>query len=161
MQINIGLVSGFEELYQKYLDSDKHVFLDADGIGMNNLDVGLQSKMFFKNKLADISTDSNSNGVEDVSPSAYRAFTSNGIMKLLGYNMLWHYANKRYGKEFADKAISLIWDGGIYFHDAHGLRIQMPYCFAFSLDKIVFDGRPYGSSPNTPPHNIAARNRLH
>ena len=153
MQINIGLVSGFEELYQKYLDSDKHVFLDADGIGMNNLDVGMQSKMFFKNKLADISTDSNSNGVEDVSPSAYRAFTSNGIMKLLGYNMLWHYANKRYGKEFADKAISLIWDGGIYFHDAHGLRIQMPYCFAFSLDKIVFDGRPYGSSPNTPPHN--------
>ena len=65
--------------------------------------------------------------------------------------MLWYYAKKRYGLEWANKAISMIWDGDFYFHDAHGLRIQMPYCWAFSLDKLVFEGRPYGSSPNIPP----------
>jgi anaerobic ribonucleoside-triphosphate reductase len=72
-------------------------------------------------------------------------------MKLLGYHLLWYYAEKRYGKEWADNAITMLWNGDLYFHDAHGIRIQMPYCYTFSLDKIVFEGRPYGTSPNTPP----------
>ena len=150
----MSLVKEFEDLYNSYADSDnedKRKILEIEGISRRHLDIGIQSKDFFKHKLSDISSDSNSNYMENINPTVYRTHTTNGQMKLLGYHMLWYYAKKRYGLEWANKAISMIWDGDFYFHDAHGLRIQMPYCWAFSLDKLVFEGRPYGSSPNIPP----------
>lgn len=148
----MSLIPEFEELWTGFAnDPVKSKYLAIEGISPDNLDIGIQSMNFFQNKLAEISTDTNSNYVENMNPTIYRTHTSNGQMKLLGYHMLWHYAAKRYGREWADKAIGMIWEGYYYFHDAHGLRIQMPYCYAFSLDKIVFEGRPYGSSPTTPP----------
>ena len=148
------LIEGFENLYEKYRGNDIGLkLLEMEGIAPKHLDIGIQSHDFFEHKLADIATDNNSNWAENMNPTVYRTHTSNGQMKLLGYHMLWYYAMKRYGEEWANKAISMIWDGWYYFHDAHGLRIQMPYCYAFSLDKIVYEGRPYGSSPNTPPKN--------
>lgn len=155
MNVGMTLTEGFEKLYNKYTnhsDTSRRL-LEMEGISPRHLDIGIQSHDFFENKLADITTDSNSNWTENINPTVYRTHTSNGQMKLLGYHMLWYYAAKRYGEEWANKAISAIWDGWFYFHDAHGLRIQMPYCYAFSLDKIVYEGRPYGSSPNTPPKN--------
>ena len=154
MQIGMTLVEGFEKLYDRYTKTEKGMrMLEMEGISPKHLDIGVQSHEFFENKLADITTDNNSNWAENMNPTVYRTHSTNGQMKLLGYHMLWYYAMKRYGEEWADKAISMIWDGWFYFHDAHGLRIQMPYCYAFSLDKIVYEGRPYGSSPNTPPQN--------
>lgn len=154
MNVGMSLVPEFEELYNRYAnDSEKVKLLEIEGIAPSNLDIGIQSHDFFEHRLADISTDANSNYSENMNPTVYRTHTTNGQMKLLGYHILWYYANKRYGRAFADEAISMIWNGELYFHDAHGLRIQMPYCYAFSLDKIVFEGRPYGSSPNTPPKN--------
>lgn len=154
MNIGMTLVEGFENLYNKYKENDIGLkLLEMEGISPKHLDIGIQSHDFFEYKLADIATDNNSNWAENMNPTVYRTHTSNGQMKLLGYHMLWYYAAKRYGEEWANKAISDIWDGWFYFHDAHGLRIQMPYCYAFSLDKIVYEGRPYGSSPNTPPKN--------
>lgn len=154
MNIRMSLVSGFEDLYNKYIDSAEGLKLLAiEGIAPNDLDVGMANYDFFEKKLSDISSDANANWAEDISPTIYRTYTTNGQMKLLGYHTLWYHAMKRFGKEFADKAISMIWDGDLYFHDAHGLRIQMPYCYAFSLDKIVLEGRPYGPSRNTPPKN--------
>lgn len=154
MNVGMSLVKEFEDLYNSYADSNdqkKQKLLEIDGISRKHLDIGIQSEEFFNNKLSDISSDTNSNYMENINPTVYRTHTTNGQMKLLGYHLLWYYARKRYGLEWANKAISMIWDGDLYFHDAHGLRIQMPYCWAFSLDKLVFEGRPYGSSPTTPP----------
>lgn len=152
MKIGMSLVKGFEELYDKFSSTEQGMkCLKIEGIAPDQLDIGLTSNTFFNEKLADVATDGNSNWAENLSPATYRTFTTNGQMKLLGYHLLWYYAEKRYGKEWADHAISMLWDGDLYFHDAHGIRIQMPYCYAFSLDKIVFEGRPYGTSPNTPP----------
>lgn len=152
MNISMSLIPEFEELWQSFAnDPVRKKYLKIEGISEEDLDVGKQSADFFHKKLADITTDSNSNYAENMNPTVYRTHTSNGQMKLMGYHMLWYYAMKRYGREWADMAISKIWEGDLYFHDAHGLRIQMPYCYAFSLDKIVFEGRPYGSSPTTPP----------
>ena len=148
----MSLIPEFEELWQKFADDPALVkYLEIEGIAPRDLDIGVQSENFFKKRLAEITTDANSNYSENMNPTVYRTHTSNGQMKLLGYHMLWYYAAKRYGKIWADLAIGKIWKGYFYFHDAHGLRIQMPYCYAFSLDKIVFEGRPYGSSPTTPP----------
>lgn len=152
MNVTMSLIPEFEELWSGYAnDPTKSKYLAIEGISQRDLDIGLQSENFFKKKLAEITTDANSNYSENMNPTVYRTHTSNGQMKLLGYHLLWYYSAKRYGREWADKAIGMIWDGSLYFHDAHGLRIQMPYCYAFSLDKIVFEGRPYGSSPTTPP----------
>lgn len=148
----MSLLPEFEELWNRFAEDETGVkYLGIEGISPDDLDVGIQSMNFFKEKLSDITTDANSNYSENMNPTVYRTHTSNGQMKLLGYHLLYYYAMRRYGKEWADKAISMIWEGYFYFHDAHGLRIQMPYCYAFSLDKIVFEGRPYGSSPTTPP----------
>lgn len=152
MKIGMSLVKGFEELYERFSSTEQGMqCLKIEGIAPDQLDIGLTSNTFFNEKLADVATDGNSNWAENLSPATYRTFTTNGQMKLLGYHLLWYYAEKRYGKEWADKAITMLWNGDLYFHDAHGIRIQMPYCYAFSLDKIVFEGRPYGTSPNTPP----------
>lgn len=152
MKIGMSLVKDFEELYEKFSSTEKGMqCLKIEGIAPDQLDIGLTSNTFFNEKLADVATDGNSNWAENLSPATYRTFTTNGQMKLLGYHLLWYYAEKRYGKEWADHAITMLWNGDLYFHDAHGIRIQMPYCYAFSLDKIVFEGRPYGTSPNTPP----------
>lgn len=152
MKIGMSLVKGFEELYERFSSTEQGMkCLKIEGIAPDQLDIGLTSNTFFNEKLADVATDGNSNWAENLSPATYRTFTTNGQMKLLGYHLLWYYAEKRYGKEWADHAISMLWGGDLYFHDAHGIRIQMPYCYAFSLDKIVFEGRPYGTSPNTPP----------
>lgn len=157
MNVTMSLVPEFEALYNRYVsDPNKLELLRIEGIDPDRLDIGLQSMDFFENKLAEITTDANSNYSENMNPTVYRTHTSNGQMKLLGYHMLYYYAMKRYGKEWADMAIGMIWDGWFYFHDAHGLRIQMPYCYAFSVDKLVFEGRPYGSSPNTPPKHKKA-----
>lgn len=152
MYNKMSLVPQFEELYDRFTASSNGIeLLKVEGIAPDQLDIGLQSLNFFDKKLADISTDSNSNFVDDISPSSYRTHTTNGSMKLLGYHLLWYHTMRRYGQQDADEAISTVWDGGLYFHDAHGTKIQMPYCYAFSLDKIVYEGRPYGSLPNTPP----------
>lgn len=148
----MSLIKEFEDLWQSFAnDKVKIKYLEIEGIAPRNLDIGLQSQDFFQKKLSEITTDCNSNYSENMNPTVYRTHTTNGQMKLLGYHLLYYYAMKRYGKEFADKVISMIWEGYFYFHDAHGLRIQMPYCYAFSIDKLVFEGRPYGSSPTTPP----------
>lgn len=152
MNVKMSLIPEFEELWDKFAqDQVLSRYLKIEGISPDDLDIGLQSERFFKEKLADITTDANSNYSENMNPTVYRTHTSNGQMKLLGYHLLWYYAMRRYGREWADMVISMIWKGYFYFHDAHGLRIQMPYCYAFSIDKIVFEGRPYGSSPTTPP----------
>lgn len=152
MKVEMSLIPEFEELWENFVNDPKLIkYLEIEGIAPKNLDVGIQSENFFKKRLAEITTDANSNYSENMNPTVYRTHTSNGQMKLLGYHLLWYYAAKRYGRDWADMAISKIWKGYFYFHDAHGLRIQMPYCYAFSLDKIVFEGRPYGSSPTTPP----------
>ena len=154
MKINMSLRTEFEELYNSFANKPKGIeLLRIEGIAPEQLDVGLRSYDFFNNKLADISIDSNSNANENYSPTSYRTDIVNSQMKLLGYHLLWHYAEKRYGLEFANKAISAIWEGSLYFHDAHGVKIQMPYCFAFGLGHLVFNGRPYGPSPNTPPQH--------
>jgi anaerobic ribonucleoside-triphosphate reductase len=152
MNINMSLCKEFEELYDRFLASSNGLaLLEIEGISPKKLDVGALSHEFFENKLSDIATDGNSNATQSMSPTEYRTHIVNNQMKLLGYHTLWYHTMKRYGLEFANKAIWMIWSGDLYFHDAHGVKIQMPYCYAFSLSSMIQEGRPYGPSPNTAP----------
>ena len=154
MKINMSLRPEFEELYDRFASSPEGLkLLKVEGISPDRLDAGALSYEFFDEKLSDVATDSNSNANQNMSPVEYRTFVVNNQMKLLGYHTLWYHTMKRYGLDFANHAISMIWSGALYFHDAHGVKIQMPYCYAFSLTSMVLEGRPYGPSPNTPPRH--------
>lgn len=153
MKVNMSLRPEFDELYEDFISDYGPEFLKIDGIHPDQLDMGLNSYNFFNKKLVEVATDTNSNGIEDYSVAAYRAFVSNPQLKMLGFFTLWHYAQKRYGIEWANDAMESLWTGSLYFHDAHGIKIQIPYCYAFSLMPMVLEGRMYGTSPNTAPKN--------
>jgi len=141
----------FKLLYDSYTQSSKGLdLLKLTGIAPNQLDIGNSSKEFFQNRLSDVYQDQNSNITEIQDPTTYSAHLMNGPMKLLGYHTLWYYGVKRYGIDQANRDIAAIWDGELYFHDAHGKKLQLPYCYAFSLTSMVVEGRPYGPSINTP-----------
>ena len=87
MQVNMSLIPEFENLWKSFnQDPVKKKFLKIEGIAEEDLDIGLASEQFFKEKLANISTDANSNYSENMNPTVYRTHTTNGMRKLLGYH---------------------------------------------------------------------------
>ena len=63
--------------------------------------------------------------------------------------LIHRYAEKRFDTDYADDLLSAIIDGDLYFHDP--TKIQIPYCFAYSTQFIMLDGRPYGQLHSVPP----------
>lgn len=61
------------------------------------------------------------------------------------------YSKKSFGTRRANELISAIWRGELYFHDASGHGVQVPYCFAYSTANLMVEGRPYGQLHSTPP----------
>lgn len=152
LQVAMSLEPGFVELYNKYAKDYKLVrYLEIDGISPDKLDVALMSKNYFTSRMADVSIDTNANANESMSPNSYAAQIVKGLGKLEGYNLLWRYSSRRYGKVFADEAMEHIWQGKLYFHDASGVGLQIPYCLAFSTSHIMLEGRPYGQLRSLPP----------
>lgn len=135
----------FNQLYLSYATNpSKLKLLDIEGISPEKIDVGAMSHKYFTHRLADTSIDMNANANEEKSANNYQAEITKGILKLEGYYLLWRYAKKRFGLDRANELIKAIWDGDVYFHDASGAMIQMPYCIAFSTTPIMVEGRPYG-----------------
>jgi len=150
--IGLTFESDFDKLYYTYAkDSDRVKLLDLDGISPRKVDVGRMSHNYFTKKLSDASVDMNANANEELSANNYQAEVTKGILKLEGYYLLWRYAKKRFGLQRANELISAILDGKVYFHDASGHGVQIPYCFAYSTSHLVTDGRPYGQLQSVPP----------
>jgi len=125
--------------------------MKCEGIDRSQLDIGVMSKRYFTEDLTEVTIDTNANSDESMCPNNYTAEITKGLMKLEGYYLLWHYAQKRFGIERANELIEAIWKGDVYFHDASGPGIQMPYCYSFSTSMIMAEGRPYGQLHSLPP----------
>jgi len=150
--IGLTFESDFEKLYYNYAkDPDRVKLLDLDGISPRKVDVGQMSHNYFTKKLSDTSVDMNANANEELSANNYQAEVTKGILKLEGYYLLWRYAKKRFGLQRANEFISAILDGKVYFHDASGHGVQVPYCFAYSTSHLMTEGRPYGQLQSVPP----------
>lgn len=120
----------FNELYLSYATNpSKLKYLELEGISPDKIDVGAMSHKYFTQRLADTSIDMNANANEELSANNYQAEVTKGILKLEGYYLLWRYTKKRFGLERANEAIKAIWNGDIYFHDASGHGIQVPYSY--------------------------------
>ena len=150
MRIHQTFDTEFDKLYNKYCNQYPEL-IKCEGIDRSQLDIGIMSKRYFTEDITDVTIDTNANANEDSCPNSYIAEITKGMMKLEGYYLLWHYAQKRFSLERANELIEAIWRGDVYFHDASGSGIQMPYCYAFSTSMIMQEGRPYGQLHSLPP----------
>lgn len=151
MKINLTFDPGFERLYDSYVkDEQKAKMLEIEGISPVHIDIAEMSKAYFTKNLADISVDQNANANEEASANNYMSEITKGILKLEGYFLLWDYSTKRFSTRRANDLIRSIWDGDVYFHDASGPQIQIPYCWAFSTTILMTEGRPYGQLHSLP-----------
>jgi len=146
MQVNITFEDDFDELYNNFPVE----FLRLEGIAPEQLDIGLQSKKYFAESPLSMSIDKNANAY-NIGPNNYTAEVMKPLFKLEGYYLLYRYAKRRFGEEKAKGLISAIWYGDVYFHDASGVGVQVPYCFAYSTSMLMVEGRPYGQLYSLPP----------
>lgn len=153
MRMTATFEKGFDTLYYKFAnDPVGSRLLHLDGISPRKVDVGQMSHDYFTKKLADASVDTNANANEELSANNYQAEVTKGILKLEGYYLLWRYSKKRLGTRRANELLNAIWRGELYFHDASGFGIQVPYCFAYSTAPLMIEGRPYGQLHSTTPN---------
>ncbi len=152
MYFNLTLSHEFDCLYDYINDSIYGAkLLDIEGISEKHLDVGLMSHAYFTEKLSNMTIDSNANANEGISPNNYGSEIVRGIQKIEGYYLIHRYATKRFGLKRANDLLRSILIGDLYFHDASGIGVQQPYCFAMSTTMIMIEGRPYGSLHSLPP----------
>ena len=152
MRVSQTFEPEFDELYNKYHESPKgRLLLEQEGIGRKALDIGEMSRAYFTEKISDMSIDPNASADEEHSVNNYTSETTKGILKIHGYYLIWKYTRDRYGVERANECLRAIWDGDVYFHDASGPMVQIPYCFAFSTSMLMQLGRPYGQLHSLPP----------
>ena len=150
MKIDFSFRQEFKTLYSEF--QRKHPELLAlEGISPDKLDIANMSKQYFTKRIADYSVDENANANEEMGPNNYQSEIIKGIVKLEGYYLLWKYSQERYGTTAANRLLRSIWNGNLYFHDAGGHGIQIPYCFAYSTTNLLLDGRPYGQLQSMPP----------
>ena len=150
MRIHQTFDPEFDKLYNNYCRKYPEL-MKCEGIDRSQLDLGVMSKRYFTEDITEVSIDTNANANEDRCPNNYTAEITKGMMKLEGYYLLWHYAQKRFDLERANELIEAIWKGDVYFHDASGPGIQMAYCYAFSTNMIMHEGRLYGQLHSLPP----------
>ena len=64
MNVNMSLIPEFEELWRGFTSDKSGIeYLKIEGIAPDDLDIGIKSREFFSKKLANISSDANSNYV--------------------------------------------------------------------------------------------------
>ncbi|ACV62724.1 Oxygen-sensitive ribonucleoside-triphosphate reductase-like protein [Desulfofarcimen acetoxidans DSM 771] len=152
MKLSATFEPGFDKLYSKFASDPVGLqLLDIEGISPRKVDVGQMSHDYFTKRLADASVDVNANANEELSANNYQAEVTKGILKLEGYYLLWRYSKKRFGIRRANELIKAIWDGELYFHDASGHGVILPYCFAYSTANLMVEGRKYGQLHSLPP----------
>lgn len=151
MKIKLTFERNFDALYRKFLNSENgHALLTLEGISPEQIDIGSMSHRYFTDLVQDMSVDANANANGKKSINSYQAEITKGILKLEGYYLLWRYTKKRLGRKRADELLWKIWSGQLYFHDASGANIQVPYCWAFSTTPLMVEGRPYGQLHSMP-----------
>lgn len=143
MNISLSYEKEFNTLWEDLHNKYPQKLFDLDGVG-KQLDMAKFSKNYFSQKggtTADISVDANSN-VSDMSVVSYDSELMKPFERLNSYYMLWKYAKKYYGQEFANDVIEKQLTGDFYINDFHHFFLK-PYCFNYSTYDILTFGLPY------------------
>lgn len=150
MKIGLTFSDTFDRLYNSFMEFPiGEKLLKLEGIHPSQLDVGQMSHKYFTDEACNFTIDNNANTNEENSYNNYFAEITKGLHKIEGYYLLHRYAEKRFDTDYADDLLSSIIEGDLYFHDP--TKIQIPYCYAYSTQFIMTDGRPYGQLHSVPP----------
>ena len=70
-------------------------------------------------------------------------------MKLMGYHDLYTILEAEYGNNEAATVLESLWNGDLYIHDS--TKLQVPYCWALSIDMLLRKGNFWGQLRSYPP----------
>ena len=150
MKIGLTFSETFDRLYESFMAyPEGEQLLRLEGIHPDQLDVGQMSHKYFTDEACNFTIDNNANTNEENSYNNYFAEITKGLHKIEGYYLLHRYAEKRFDTGYADELMEAIITGDLYFHDP--TKIQIPYCYAYSTQFIMLEGRPYGQLRSVPP----------
>ncbi|MBD3231688.1 anaerobic ribonucleoside-triphosphate reductase [Candidatus Dependentiae bacterium] len=136
----------FKKLYSKI---DKRI-LELEGIAPDQLDVSCMHDRYFSERVSDMSIDDNANHLQD--GRSYGNFISEmgkSNLKLLGYHDLYEIISEQLGEEKTGIIFNSLWNGDLYFHDS--TAIQIPYCWASSVEFLLHKGNYWGQLRSLPP----------
>jgi ribonucleoside-triphosphate reductase len=146
MSIKCSLDNDFIELYNR---TDPKL-LKVEGIQMEQLDVFKIADEFTENHVNSI-IDENAN-VSSKFGKSYGMFQTEllkSIQKLRGYNDLYKVIKTEYNSDIANEIIGSVFNGDLYLHDS--CYIQIPYCWATSVQSLVNDGIQYNDQLSSYP----------
>jgi len=146
MSIKCSLDNYFIELYNR---TDPKL-LKVEGIQMEQLDVFKIADEFTENHVNSI-IDENAN-VSSKFGKSYGMFQTEllkSIQKLRGYNDLYKVIKTEYNSDIANEIIGSVFNGDLYLHDS--CYIQIPYCWATSVQSLVNDGIQYNDQLSSYP----------
>lgn len=142
--------SQFSESFKKlYASMDKEI-LNLEGISPEQLDASRISDLYFKNDVKEITIDDNANHLQDgTSLGNYISEMVKSSIKLVGYHDLYTIMQEQYGTDQADAILTSLWNGDLYIHDS--TKLQVPYCWALSIDLLLRKGNFWGQLRSFPP----------
>jgi len=132
-----------------YATIDKRILM-LEGIAPEKLDPSLISNKYFNGHVQEATIDDNANHLQDgISFANYVSEIAKSNMKLLGYHDLFITLKKEFGGQEAEKILESLWNGDLYIHDS--TKLQIPYCWAMSVDMILRNGNFWGQLRSYPP----------
>lgn len=145
------LCDGFKKLYA----SIDERLLDYEGISERKLDASRISHDYFKTDVKDVTVDDNANHLQDgISFGNYASEMAKSNLKLVGYHDIYLLLQQEHGQEAADAIMTSLWNGDLYIHDSTAL--QVPYCWALSVDIILRRGNFWGQLQSYPPKRASS-----
>lgn len=135
LNLDKDFVDAFKYLSKKYGETFKILNGFADS-QLNYTD--FIDNFVANDTVADASIDGNANvGHKDVVSLSNEM--SKPHSKLLSFNKIFYEIKKKFGLEKAKKWLESEWNGEFYLHDAFSSS-QVPYCYAYDLDRLAKEG---------------------
>ncbi len=131
------------DAFKKLYASIDNRLLEFEGISPEKLDISKISQEYFQADVKDVTVDDNANHLQDgISFGNYVSEIAKSNMKLMGYHDLYTILCQEHGQDAADTILTSLWDGDLYIHDS--TKLQVPYCWALSVDVILRRGNFWG-----------------
>ena len=142
-------------LKEEYGISDPEItekFLKMHGLSKEHFDFINNFEKLLEKGIADHSIDTNANKSEK-SIAGYLVETTMPINKIVGYRYLYRKMKDMYGKREAKRLSGLMYNMALAIADS--TNILKPYCFAINAQRLVLEGKPWGT-PSEVPHRVGS-----
>lgn len=149
MNIQLKMNKDFEKTMAVISSKYGEDFEKLNGFHETQLDFSDFIDGFIDKNVADATIDSNANASNKDIRSL---ITEKGksLDKLFAFSKIFYEIKKKYGLKTAKEWLETEYNGGFYLHDAHTAS-YMPYCYAYSLDRLATGGLFFLKNYNNEP----------